>query len=125
MAHIKKPVIRLEICGWSLLLPPPHFVRSKNFVVLKETALSKHIDIQISSLLVGLACCPHSQFTSLTVHHQKWAYLPTHKHLADWAEKIVPARTNPPPSFLIVSLVPLFIICGQTVKLKPIGCLLN
>ena len=26
--------------------------------------------------------------------------LPTHKHQADWAEKIVPAWTNPPPSFL-------------------------
>ena len=44
-------------------------------------------------------------------------------------KKVVPAGTNPPPSFLFFvmsgSLAPLFIICGQTIKLKPISCLLN
>ena len=39
------------------------------------------IDIWISRLLVGL----HSQFT---VHQQKWCYLPTRKHQADWPEKL-------------------------------------
>ena len=54
------------------------------------------IDIWINRLVIGPACL-HCQFTSLIVHHQKWCHLPTHKHQADWAEKIVPARKNPPP----------------------------
>ena len=54
------------------------------------------IDIWINRLLVGHACL-HSQFTSPTVHHQKWCYLPTHKPQTDLAEKIVLAGTNPPP----------------------------
>ena len=72
-----------------------------------------------------MLACPaylHSQFTSLTVHRKKWYNLPAHKHQRDWAEEIVPAGSNPPPSFLFFvvsgSLVPLFITCGQMAKLK-------
>ena len=47
----------------------------------------------------------------------------------DWAEKIVQAGTNPPLLFLFFvvsgSLVPLSIVCGQTVRLKPICSLLT
>ena len=52
--------------------------------------------------MLAWPACLHSQFTSLTVHHQKWCNLPTHKHQTDWAEKIVLARTNPSPCFLFL-----------------------
>ena len=55
---------------------------------------------QKSRLLVGPACLPSQPIYFITCLLQKWCYLPTHKHKADWAEKNVLVRTNPPPSFL-------------------------
>ena len=65
---------------------------------LKKLSLLWLVTIDIC-LLARLTCL-HSKFTSPTVHHQKWCFLPTHKPQTDWAEKNISARTNPPPSFL-------------------------
>ena len=93
------------------------------------TCLVKSIDIYISRLIIDPACLPTQPIYFTNCPPPKWCYLPTHKHQADWTEKIVPAWTNPPPPscFFVVSgyLAPLFIIGGQTMKLKPISCLLN
>ena len=55
-----------------------------------STNMSKYICLYHRHLDKQTACwlSLHRQFTSPTVHHQKWCQLPTHKHQADWAEKL-------------------------------------
>ena len=56
-----------------------------------------------------LAYCPaclHCQLSSLPVHHQKWCYLPSHKHKRYWADKITQSgQILPPPSCFLLWMV--------------------
>ena len=89
------------------------------------------IDILISRLLVGPACLPaclYSQFTSPTVHTKNGATDPPINTRGTGQKKLEqPGQLLPPPScFFVVSgsLAPFFAICGETVKLTSISCLL-
>ena len=68
--------------------------------ILNPAKVHSFICNSVIDCLLARAACLHVQFTSPTVHHQKWRYLPTHKHQADWAEIVLLVGTNPPPSFL-------------------------
>ena len=62
---------------------------SMNLLALNaQHSIYVHVFHRHQDCLLARPACLHSQFTSSPVYCKKWCYLPTHKHKADWAEKM-------------------------------------